>query len=619
MLFTRIRIRNYKGIRDMELGELENAVILVGKNNTGKTSVLDAVRILAGVARPEPFDFDESRQNIEIEAQLLITPEDRAFFHRSGLVSRYRRYEIWEREFYRRLPSFQDDLLTFTLIANYEGKVRYTDGFRKDNPYIRDVLPKLHVIDSSRKLGEFQRELLFFYDNPTMQQARSGSCIFDAARECTHCFQCIGLIHKKKPEELNAAETRKLLEYKLFQSGAGERLRRLNEKFHKNGGYDEIFCEIHADADRMFQVSVQTLRAGGGQLRPVDCMSRGMQSIYMLSLLETYVEGETDSPSIILVEYPELFLHPQLQKAASEILYRLSKKNQVMFSTHSPQLLMNFTGRQIRQVVLDGDKRSVIRENTDIGEVLEDLGYGAGDILNVDFVFIVEGKQDKSRLPLLLSAYYPEVRDESGVLSRIAILTTNSCTNIKTYANLKYMNQISFGDQFLMIRDGDGKDPEELASSLCRYYDEQSLRDADHLPRVTRRNVLILKYYSFENYFLNPSVMAKLGIVESEDAFYEILWAKWTEYLGRLRSGRRFEQALGHPVTSERDLRENMELFKIHLRGHNLYDIFYGRYKKQETELLRRYLELAPREDFADILDTIDRFSYFDSRKKMPG
>lgn len=619
MLFTRIRIRNYKGIRDMELGELENAVILVGKNNTGKTSVLDAVRILAGVARPEPSDFDESRQNIEIEAQLLITPEDRAFFHRSGLVSRYRRYEIWEREFYRRLPSFQDDLLTFTLIANYEGKVRYTDGFRKDNPYIRDVLPKLHVIDSSRKLGEFQRELLFFYDNPTMQQARSGSCIFDAARECTHCFQCIGLIHQKKPEELNAAETRKLLEYKLFQSGAGERLRRLNEKFHKNGGYDEIFCEIHADADRMFQVSVQTLRAGGGQLRPVDCMSRGMQSIYMLSLLETYVEGETDSPSIILVEYPELFLHPQLQKAASEILYRLSKKNQVMFSTHSPQLLMNFTGRQIRQVVLDGDKRSVIRENTDIGEVLEDLGYGAGDILNVDFVFIVEGKQDKSRLPLLLSAYYPEVRDESGVLSRIAILTTNSCTNIKTYANLKYMNQISFGDQFLMIRDGDGKDLEELASSLCRYYDEQSLRDADHLPRVTRRNVLILKYYSFENYFLNPSVMAKLGIVESEDAFYEILWAKWTEYLGRLRSGRRFEQALGRPVTSERDLRENMELFKIHLRGHNLYDIFYGRYKKQETELLRRYLELAPREDFADILDTIDRFSYFDSRKKMPG
>lgn len=58
-----------------------------------------------------------------------------------------------------------------------------------------------------------------------------------------------------------------------------------------------------------------------------------------------------------------------------------------------------------------------------------------------------------------------------------------------------------------------------------------------------------------------------------------------------------------------------MEEIKIYLRGHNLYDIFYGRYKKEETELLIRYIELAPREDFADILDSIERFIYFESRK----
>ena len=37
-----------------------------------------------------------------------------------------------------------------------------------------------------------------------------------------------------------------------------------------------------------------------------------------------------------------------------------------------------------------------------MSEILDDLGYGANDLLNVSFVFIVEGKQDKSRLPLLL-------------------------------------------------------------------------------------------------------------------------------------------------------------------------------------------------------------------------
>ena len=72
-----------------------------------------------------------------------------------------------------------------------------------------------------------------------------------------------------------------------------------------------------------------------------------------------------------------------------------------------------------------------------------------------------------------------------GRLSRIAIITTNSCTNIKTYANLKYMNQIYLRDQFLMIRDGDGKNRTELAAQLCRYYEARNLEDVDHLPRVT--------------------------------------------------------------------------------------------------------------------------------------
>ena len=52
------------------------------------------------------------------------------------------------------------------------------------------------------------------------------------------------------------------------------------------------------------------------------------------------------------------------------------------------------------------------------------------------------------------------------------------------------------------------------------------------------------------------------------------------------------------------------------MRGHHLYDIFYGRFRERENELLQKYLELAPREDFRDILDAIDAFVYFDSRKK---
>ena len=111
------------------------------------------------------------------------------------------------------------------------------------------------------------------------------------------------------------------------------------------------------------------------------------------------------------------------------------------------------------------DGYSEICPTPDISAVLDDLGYSATDVMNVNFVFIVEGKQDKSRFPLLLKKYFSETYDEDGNLSRIAIITTNSCTNIKAYANLKYMNQVYLKDNFRR-RDGDGKDREKLKGNF---------------------------------------------------------------------------------------------------------------------------------------------------------
>ncbi len=615
MQLTYLHIHNFKSIRDMEIRDIDRALILVGKNNTGKTSILDAVCAVCGCYQVQEADFNEREQAIRIDASFSISSEDLALFHRMGIVSQYRRYEVWRRVFGERLPSFSQGELCFTFHVNKDGKVRYEDISRKNNPYIPMILPRIYRITADRDLRQLQNDLLMFQEDRQLRKLRSGSCIFDPAKACSHCFRCIGLIDQKKPAGLSAVETARLLEYKIYQLNFSSFSKKLSENFLKNGGYEEIRCSINCDTDQMFSVTVTACNEKRGTETPVEYLGKGMRSIYMLSLLETYVAEPDRIPSIILVEDPEIFLHPQLQKMCCEILYRLSLKNQVIFQTHSPDLLFNFTARQIRQVVLDDDMYSVIREKTDLGRILDDLGYGASDLMNVSFVFIVEGKQDKSRLPLLLENYYSEIRDQEGRLSRISIITTNSCTNIKTYANLKYMNQVYIRDQFLMIRDGDGKDPEELAGQLCRYYDARNAEDVDRLPRVTRRNVLILKYYSFENYFFNPEIMAQLGIVESEEAFYETLYKKWREYLHRLTSGQKLIKALGRDFTSPEDMKDHMEEIRIHLRGHNLYDIFYGPFRSREQEILKAYIRLAPRDDFKDILDAIDSFPYFDSRK----
>jgi len=60
-----------------------------------------------------------------------------------------------------------------------------------------------------------------------------------------------------------------------------------------------------------------------------------------------------------------------------------------------------------------------------------------------------------------------------------------------------------------------------------------------------------------------------------------------------------------------------MEAIKIYVRGHNLFDIFYGRYRSEEQEIIKKYIDAAPRECFKDILDTIDSFVYFENRKRV--
>lgn len=617
MKITSLRIRNFKSIRDMYIKDIENALILVGQNNTGKTAVLDAIRAVGGSYRILPEDFRENFPNVEVSVSLEFGEEDLLSFQKRGVVSRYRRLEAWREDFRKKLPSYNEDgILTFDFTVNKEGNVRYNDGVQKNNRYIKEVFPQIYYMDTDRDLDQLQGDLLMLQEDELLKRMRSGCCIFDRAKMCNHCFACIGLINQKKPEELDAFETAKLLDYKLYQLNLNEFAEKVNENFRKNGGQEEIIYSMNRDVERMLLVTTEIRSRERTGARPITQIGKGMRSVYMLSLLETYAEGKDGAPGIVMVEDPEIFLHPKLQKVSGEILYRLSRKNQVIFSTHSPNLLFNFNSRQIRQTVLDEMGCSAVRETTDISTILDDLGYTANDLLNVNFVFIVEGKQDKSRLPLLIKKYYSETYDGEGNLSRIAIITTNSCTNIKTYANLKYMNQIYLKDQFLMIRDGDGEDPEKLKRQLCRYYEERSKEDADKLPRVLPKNVLVLHYYSFENYFLNPRIMAQLGIIESEEAFYEIFLEKWKEYLHKIRSGRHLLDILGRDLETAEDVKEHMEEIKVYMRGHNLYDIYYGRYKEQEQEVLGKYIDLAQREDFQDILDSIDRFIYFESRKK---
>jgi len=615
-----IEIKNYRSVDSLKISDINDVLILVGRNNSGKSVIMDAIRVVTGNMPVSEKDFHSSQGNISITMTLEFLPSDLAYLHKNGVCGKAKKYEIWKNGLKQKLPSFVENegggSLTFEYTYGRDASIRYRDGSRKNNPYIKEILPKIYYVDHYHNQTDIKEDLIMLAQDNGLSDIRENKCIFDSKRKCNQCFDCIGIIHKKNPQDLTLLETSRLLQYKLFHLKLNAFAEKLNVFFAKNGGVGEkIRYEIQFDVDRLFQIKTIVENPELKTQGSLDSLGEGIKSIYTLSLLETYVETEGIAPYIIMIEDPETYLHPHLQKVASQILYRLSKKNQVVFTTHEPEMLFNFTTKNIRQIYSNANHCTQISEKTDIDGILNDLGYTANDLMNVSFVFIVEGKQDRSRLPLLLNQYYSEVYDDNHQLRRIAILSTNSCTNIKTYANLKYINTLYLRDQFMMIRDSDGKDKDLLGRQLCKYYGDRDQEDKGHLPRVTEKNVLILKYYSFENYFLFPEVMAQIGIVKSVDQFYDILWEKYQQYLYKLSSVKNMIKKLSVRIESKQDIIDNIENIRIYVRGHNLYDIFYGRFKNQEEEVLAKYIQAAPREIFQDILDKVDAFIYFNSRK----
>lgn len=621
MKLSKLIIQNFKAIEYLEMEEIDRALILIGKNNTGKTMVLDAILVLSGVQPVTESCFHDKDKKIQMDVELEFEEGDLEQFYESGIVSKYRNFDAWKKDFGHKLPSYEEEsgTISFTMYAVKGGKVFYSDGVKKNNAYLKSIFPRVFYIDSSRRVAPME-ELLLVNGNQDILRLRANHCMFDKTKNCSRCFQCIGLINQKKPEELSVFESTKLLEHKLYQYSLEDFLKKLNASFHQNGAPSQnIDYRIRFCAEEALEFETVIQNKDRKMEENIEQMGQGTKSMYILSVLEAYVDSMAKMPSIIMVEAPELYLHPQLQKKAGELLYRLSKKNQVIFSTHSPNMIFNFTSKQIKQVVLDENYYTTVRENVNVDEILDDLGYTANDLMNVSFVFIVEGKQDSSRLPLLLDKYYSEIYDANGKMQRIAIVQTNSCTNIKAYANLKYINKLYLKDQFLMIRDSDGKNPKHLVKQLCNFYKERAKEELEEgtVPRVQPRNVLVLKYYSFENYFLDPKVMVKIGVLKSEEEFYNILYGKFNSYLYKLASVKRMMKVTGIRIRSKQDLKQNMETIKIYVRGHNLFDLFYGKYKREdETQILKAYIDAAPRKNFEDILKAIDSFVYFDSRKK---
>ena len=75
---------------------------------------------------------------------------------------------------------------------------------------------------------------------------------------------------------------------------------------------------------------------GLGSLVTIDQLSDGEKQLYG-SVIRIIIENPTDS--IILIDEPEIALHPAWQQKIMQIYSRIGKNNQFIVATHSPQII----------------------------------------------------------------------------------------------------------------------------------------------------------------------------------------------------------------------------------------------------------------------------------------
>jgi putative ATP-dependent endonuclease of OLD family len=185
--------------------------------------------------------------------------------------------------------------------------------------------------------------------------------------------------------------------------------------------------------------------------RDVAALGHGAQRSIQMALIRHLAdvkrkEENSASRTLLLIDEPELYLHPQAIEQVRAALKRLSNEGyQIIFSTHSPQmitaqdlcnaLLIRKTddeGTYARDRLADAVK-SAITDAPAQTEMLFSLS-NSSQILFCEHVVLIEGKTENRLLPYL----FEEVRGATLGQEKIAVVKQDGVSN--TAKALKVLN-----------------------------------------------------------------------------------------------------------------------------------------------------------------------------------
>lgn len=319
--------------------------IFVGNNACGKTSLLDAISLPLLTFKADGFNLKDL---YNIEEKCVIEVYSKGDFTYKGSMPKTA-YRGKGFSFTGGLRSTGNSNYLASLIVSDQKFIR-ADGETKPE----DDKPDIRVSVNNPWSGpRFNRNDVLYLDKNRTYQTRSGtynSTRFDRLMED---FDYQYIKAEDTPIDLSEIHT------ELSEKVENEFLKKAINKFKEISGV-ELVLNVFDQITPHKKASLVKITEKGLNIQ-LDSIGSGYEMIFSL-IYSFYLSTQSGKDLIILIDEPELHLHPQIQREFIKLLLEFSKTAQIIMTTHSPILVKHLLENgNVKAFVLinDGEKVAI--------------------------------------------------------------------------------------------------------------------------------------------------------------------------------------------------------------------------------------------------------------------
>ena len=483
-----VRIQNFRNIQDSGIIPLNNITILIGKNESGKTSTLEAIESFQSSG---PYPDRDLCRDVDI-GKKSETPVVTVIFNISSETAE---------QHYPELINHNEELPIGVKAT------KFADG-HKEYSVDADVIPdeselpspdivyykNYDIISDSVTLDDLSKE-----ENRTFQNLLEVGDLSKSTLVESGDFKRDTAITDAETEiesRLNETWSQKRIEVNLSYDTGGERLNLyLRDQIESVSGVDEKSLTQPSQRSEGF---------------------RWFLSFYINFLAET--AGDEDGHKILLLDDPAVHLHPEGKHDWMDSVEEIGSEEQIIYSSHSPYLIQKRYPSRIRTVEDGGIRGTEI--GTDIFEAergtLEPLRNALGiNLGSSPFLshrqILVEGPSEYYIISAVAN-YYDSVldRDIFG-WSEVAIMPVRGANDAIGKASWLESEGIDYA--VLLDSDSEGQEVKERI--------QEHREDIDH-----ERVILLQKETQMSDVVIEDMIAPSLYV----ECFNEV-YGKFTEEL----------------------------------------------------------------------------------------